>query len=75
MAAQFSSRTDQERAALRQLYTATRNIYTEWQQQLLAAVRTAHIVELPGANLYTFLSNEGDVLREIRAFAATLTGH
>ena len=28
---------------------------------------TARIVELPGANLYMFLSNDADVLREIRA--------
>jgi hypothetical protein len=49
-------------------------MYTRWQQDLLAAVPTARIVELPGANLYMFLSNEADVLREIRAFADTLTG-
>ena len=61
-----------KRAALRQYYEATRAMYTRWQQALLAGVPTARIVELPGANLYMFLSNEGDVLREIRAFAATL---
>jgi len=37
-----------------------------------AGVPTARIVELPAANLYMFLSNEADVIREIRAFAATL---
>jgi hypothetical protein len=31
-------------------------------------------MELQGASLYMFQSNEADVLREIRAFAATLTG-
>ena len=35
-------------------------------------VSTARIVDLTGANLFMFLSNEADVLREIRAFAATL---
>jgi hypothetical protein len=49
-------------------------MYTRWQQDLLAAVPTARIVELPGASLFMFLSNEADVLREIRAFADTLTG-
>jgi hypothetical protein len=29
-------------------------------------------VRLPGANLYMFLSNEADVIREVRSFAATL---
>jgi non-heme chloroperoxidase len=74
VAAEFDIRNEQERAALHQQYAATRAMYTRWQQDLLAAVPTARIVELPGANLFMFLSNEADVLREIRAFAATLTG-
>ena len=47
---------------------------SRWQRDLLAGVSTARIVELPRANLYMFLSNEADVLREVRAFAAKLTG-
>jgi non-heme chloroperoxidase len=74
VAAEFDIRDEQERAALRQQYAATRATYSRWQQDLLAAVPTARIVELPGANIYMFLSNEADVLREMRAFAATLTG-
>src|SRR5205823_1654306 len=74
MVADFDIRNEQERAALRQQYAATRAMYTRWQQDLLAAVPTARIVELAGANLFMFLSNEADVLREVRAFAATLTG-
>jgi non-heme chloroperoxidase len=35
-------------------------------------VPDARIVELPGANSYLFLSNEADVLRELRAFLAEL---
>jgi non-heme chloroperoxidase len=73
VAAEYDIRNEQERAALRQQYTAIRAMYTRWQQDLLAAIPTARIVELPGANLYMFLSNEADVLREIRAFADTLT--
>ena len=73
-AAGYAIRNDQERAALRQQYDATRALYTRWQQDLRAAVPTARIVELPGASLFMFLSNEADILREIRAFAATLTG-
>jgi non-heme chloroperoxidase len=74
VAADFDIRNEQERAALRQQYATTRALYTRWQHDLLASVPTARIVELPGANLFMFLSNEADVLREIRAFAATLTG-
>lgn len=70
----YTIRNDQERAALRQEYAATRALYTRWQQDLRAGVPTARIVELIGANLFMFLSNEADVIREIRAFAATLTG-
>ncbi|MGE0359091.1 MAG: alpha/beta fold hydrolase [Vicinamibacterales bacterium] len=71
-AARYVVRTDQERAALRQMYDATRALYTVWQRQLLAAVPTARIVDLPGANLFMFLTHEADVLREVRAFAARL---
>jgi len=74
VAASFVIRNDQERAALRQEYAATRALYARWQRDLLAGVPTARIVDMPGASLYMFLSNEADVLREIRAFAATLTG-
>ncbi len=74
VAANFLIRNEQERAALRQEYTATRALYSRWQRDLLAGVPTARIVELQGASLYMFQSNEADVLREIRAFAATLTG-
>jgi hypothetical protein len=73
VAAGYTIRSDQERAALRQEYAATRALYTRWQQDLRAGVPTARIVELTGANLFMFLSNEADVFREIRAFAATLT--
>jgi hypothetical protein len=72
VASEYDIRNEQERAALRQQYTAVRAMYTRWQQDLLAAIPAARIVELPGANLYMFLSHEADVLREIRAFAARL---
>jgi pimeloyl-ACP methyl ester carboxylesterase len=72
VAANFLIKTEQERAALRQEYDATRALYVKWQRDLLAGVPTARIVEMTGAGLYMFLSREADLLREIRAFAATL---
>lgn len=74
VAANFLIRNEQERGALRQEYAATRALYLRWQRDLLASVPTARIVELQGASLYMFQSNEGDVLREIRTFAAKVIG-
>jgi pimeloyl-ACP methyl ester carboxylesterase len=68
----FPPANDLERAAVEQGYAAARAILSRWQRDLLAGVPTARIVELPGANLYMFLSHEADVLREVRAFAASL---
>jgi non-heme chloroperoxidase len=73
VAAGYTIRNDEERAALRQYYAATRALYTRWQEDLLAGAPTARIVKLTGANLFMFLSNEADVLRETRGFATTLT--
>jgi non-heme chloroperoxidase len=72
VAERYVIENERQRTALRQEHTATRALYLRWQRDLLAAVPAARIVELPGASLYMFLSNEADVLREIRAFAATL---
>jgi non-heme chloroperoxidase len=69
LAREFPPRNEQERAALRQKYAVGRAMVARWERDLLAGVPTARIVELEGANLYMFLSNEADVLREVRAFA------
>ena len=66
-------RNEQERAALRQQYASERAMVLRWERDLRAAVPTARIVELPGASIYMFLSNEADIIREVRAFAATLS--
>lgn len=68
----FDIRSEEERAALRQEHAAMRAMYARWQKELLAAVPSARIVELPGANLYIFLSHEADIIRELRAFASSL---
>jgi non-heme chloroperoxidase len=69
---QFPPETEAQRAALITGYAAGRAMVEKWQSDLRAGVPGARIVELPGANLYMFLSNEADVIREIRDFAATL---
>ena len=63
---------EEQRAAVNQSYAGKRARLAKWQRDLLTGVPTARIVEIPGANLYMFLSHEADVLREVRAFAASL---
>lgn len=70
--AEFPPRNDTERAAVEQGHAARRAILDRWQRDLRAGVPTAKIVELQNANLYMYLSNEADVIREITAFAGTL---
>lgn len=70
--AQHPPQDERQRAALKQAYAAGRAMLDKWQGDLRTGVPDARIVELPGANLYMFISNPADVLREIRAFAATL---
>ena len=43
-----------------------------WAADVRAGVPAAKIVEMPGASVFMFLSHEAGVIREIRAFAATL---
>jgi pimeloyl-ACP methyl ester carboxylesterase len=69
---QFPPRNPEEREAVNQVLAGGRAMLSKWQGDLLAGVPTARIVELPGANLFMFVSNEADVIRELRAFAATL---
>jgi pimeloyl-ACP methyl ester carboxylesterase len=69
---EYPARNELERAAVNQGYRARRAILTKWQRDLVAGVPDAKIVELNDANLYMFLSNEADVIRELRAFAASL---
>ena len=68
----FPPANDREREAVELAVAARRTVLKKWQGDLLAGVPTARIVEVPGANLFMFLSHESEVMREIRAFAATL---
>ena len=68
--AQFDPQTEEQRAALVTGYAASRAMLEKWQSDLRAGVPDARIVELPGANLYMFLSHEADIIREIRALLA-----
>lgn len=62
----------QQREAFNRALLGARAMLFKWQRDLLAGVPAAWIVELPGASLYMFLSHEADIIREVRAFAASL---
>jgi non-heme chloroperoxidase len=50
-------------------YTAALTAATERQMKVVEdSAPAAHVVRLPGAHHYVYLSNEADVLREMRAF-------
>jgi pimeloyl-ACP methyl ester carboxylesterase len=68
----YPPQNERQRAALEQAYAAARAMLSKWQRDLLAGVPSARIVELPDSNLYMFLTNEADIIREVRAFGATL---
>jgi non-heme chloroperoxidase len=54
-------------------YSSTLTAFTERQEKAVEnGVPTAHVITLPGAHHYIFLSNEADVVREMRAFLAGL---
>jgi non-heme chloroperoxidase len=69
---EYSPQNDKERAAVEQGYARLQAMLKKWQRDLLAGVPNAKIVELPGANLYMFLSNEADVIRELRELGTAL---
>lgn len=69
---EYAARNEAERVAVNQAYRARRAILTRWQRDLIAGVPNAKIVELFDASLFMFLSNEAEVVGELRAFAASL---
>jgi non-heme chloroperoxidase len=68
----YSATTDDHRDAVNILNAGKAAVTRNWQRDLRDGVPAARIVELPGANLFMFLSNEADIIRELRTFAATL---
>jgi non-heme chloroperoxidase len=69
---EFPPRNDSELDALKQALATGGAMLSKWQRDLLAGVPTARIVELPDANLFMFLTNEADIIREVRTFATLL---
>ena len=67
------SNTDPSVVTAAKAYSAALVALTEKQEKAVeSGVPTAHVITLPGANHYIFLSNEADVLRGMGAFLAEL---
>jgi pimeloyl-ACP methyl ester carboxylesterase len=61
-----------ERTAIEEVYAAEANFTRRRMQNVLTANAPVRVVEMPGANHFVFLSNEAEVLHELRAFMAVL---
>jgi len=68
----YKPQNDDERMAMEQNYPGTITIWDRHVRDLQAGVPGARVLALPDANFYIFLSNQDDILREMRKFAATL---
>jgi pimeloyl-ACP methyl ester carboxylesterase len=54
-------------------YSAAELVLTTWQAKVFEdGVPTAHVVRLRNADHYVYLSNEADVLREMKSFLSTI---
>jgi non-heme chloroperoxidase len=68
----YQPKDAQERAAIEEFDAATEVYVIRYKKNLLKAKGGVRMVDLPQADHYLFLSNEADVLREMRAFIARL---
>jgi hypothetical protein len=65
--------TDPSVQAAAKTYSATLTALTDRQEKAVEeGVHTARVITLPGAHHYVFLSNETDLLGEMRTFLARI---
>lgn len=70
--AEYQPKNAEELAAKEAFDSATAAYVDRWKENMQHVKSGLRIVDLPGANHYIFLSNEADVLRELRVFIAAL---
>jgi non-heme chloroperoxidase len=68
----YQPKDAQERNAIEEVHAADLSYINRYKESLQSGVPGARVIELLGADHYVFLSNEADVLRELRAFVAGL---
>jgi pimeloyl-ACP methyl ester carboxylesterase len=72
-AAKPSDARGAEELAVRLAFDAATTAFIDrWTMNLLRGVGDVHLVDLPGAGHYVFLTRESEVLRELDAFLAAL---
>jgi len=68
----YQLKNDEERATVKAFTNATAAYVDRWVRRLMSEVPRFHIVDLPGAGHFVFLTRETEVLKEIRKFAEGL---
>lgn len=68
----FKPQNAEQRAELQRIYDADRVYLNRYESNMRTAKGGVRIVELRGADHYEYITNERQVLREIRRFAADL---
>jgi len=70
----YAIRNEEDRRTLQNLYVAEQKYIKEFTDALRGALPAARVIRMIGGNHYIFISNEADVLFEIRSFLSQL-GH
>ena len=68
MGGSYTAKNEQERAAMDESFKEVVGFIKQDEKKLQTEVPGARVVEMPGADHHVFLSNESDVLRELRRF-------
>jgi hypothetical protein len=68
----YKPQNETERAAIELARVGDLMIRARNKVDLLIGAPTARVVDVPSANWYIFLSNEAELLREMRAFLVGL---
>jgi non-heme chloroperoxidase len=72
MGGSYTAKNEQERAAMDESFKAVAGYIKQDEKKLQTEVPGARVIEMPGADHHLFLSNESDVLRELRKFLEDL---
>jgi non-heme chloroperoxidase len=68
----YRPKNAEERAAIEEVYDADASFTRRRMQNLLTANAPVRVIEMPGAAHHDFLSNEAEILQELRAFMVGL---
>jgi non-heme chloroperoxidase len=68
MGGNYEPKNEQERAAMDESFKTIVGYIKRDEKRLQSDVPAARVIEMPGADHHLFLSNESDVLREMRRF-------